>query len=574
MVNVSNLSPTNPEVIVLFGASGDLARKMVLPALYRLDEGGRLQQRIIGVALDDWTDVRFRRHAEASLEAAPDEVEPKARDRFLDRLSYLSGDYTDPSTFRRLAGIVGEGRPCLHYLAVPPSLFQRVVTGLAGAGLLEKSRVVVEKPFGRDLASARDLNRVLHRVLPERSIYRIDHFLGKESVESLLTFRYANPIFEAVWNKDHVDHVEVTLAEAFGVDGRGSLYDSLGVVRDVIQNHLLQVVCLLAMEAPPSSSAASFADERARILSAVRPVEPTQVLYGQYAGYRQVTGVDPNSSVPTFAALRLEIETPRWRGVPFYIRAGKAMATTATEAVVVFKEAGPLPFSSRDSRPESDRLVFRVGPPTDGVDLMVQTKLPGEELLLAPTSLSVDYEHAFGHLPLAYERLLQEALEGDRVNFAREDAVEEAWRIVSAVTDPSSAPVAYPVGSWGPSASLTFLHGGRPWHQPGGPLAGTSSTTINHRSEGGIMSELQPERPRDVGVAERTPDQSHIEGAELLANESRATLRPLGFTDEEVNEWALTYIAEMASGDVASFLAWIREKEDSPARPTRQHGGV
>ena len=457
-------APSEVGVIVLFGASGDLARKLVLPALYRLEERDALGQRVVGIALEDWTDEQFQQHCLASAEEAIGDLDSGVRDRFLSRLSYVGGDYTTSSTFERLARRVG-GEHCIHYLAVPPSMFELVVSGLSESGLVEGSRIVVEKPFGHDLPSARHLNRVLHRMMSEQAIYRIDHYLGKEPVENLLAFRCANSLIDAVWNRHYVDHVQITMAESFGVADRGPLYETLGVVRDVIQNHLLQVICLLAMDAPVAPTPDAYADERSRLLKAIRTVEPSDVVYGQYSGYRNVAGVSPQSTVPTFAALELAIDTPRWYGVPFYIRAGKSMATTATEAVVVFKDTPPLPFSTSRSAPEPNRLVFRIGP-SDGVDLLVQTKVPGEDLHLATTSLSVDYDRVFGRIPTAYERLLLDALEGDHTNFAREDGVEEAWRVVSRIVDPPTKPPTYRAGGWGPKASLTLLNEGRSWHQP------------------------------------------------------------------------------------------------------------
>ncbi len=453
------------DTVVLFGATGDLAAKMLLPALYRLEEQGAVEQRIIGIALDEWDTERFASHVAYAVTAAIPDADPEVRDRLVARLEYVAGDYAERDTYSRLGSATGQDARCLHYLAIPPKMFEAVVSGLAGAGLLEHSRVLVEKPFGRDLETARHLNGVLHRAVPEESIFRIDHFLGKEPVENLLAFRYANPIFDAVWSRHYIDHIQLTMAEAFDIDQRGSLYETLGVVRDVVQNHLLQVVCLLTMEAPISPRADSFADERAKVLTATRSLTPDDIVYGQYEGYREADHVASDSQVATFTALRLAIDTPRWYGVPIFVRAGKAMATTATEAVVVFRESPPLPFSEQHDPPDTNRLVFRMGP-GDGVDLLVQTKCPGEGLRLATTPLTVDYDNLFGRIPFAYERVIRDALAGDHSLFAREDAVEEAWRIVDTIADPPTAPDTYPQGSWGPSGAADLMGPNRSWIDP------------------------------------------------------------------------------------------------------------
>jgi glucose-6-phosphate 1-dehydrogenase len=456
---------TDIDTLVMFGATGDLARKKLFPALYRLEERKDLDQQIVGVALEDWDRNRFRDHVSAAITAAIDRPEPGIENRLLDRLDYVPGDYRDAGTFRRLAEACDPGARLLHYFAIPPAMFERVLAGLGAVRMIESARILVEKPFGRDLESARHLSAVLHRVAPEEAIYRIDHFLGRESVENLLAFRYANPIFHDVWDRNHIDHVQITMAESFAVEDRGALYDSIGVVRDVIQNHILQVICMLAMEAPVTPAARSFAQERTKILTATRTVDPDRVLFGQYAGYRQVPHVAADSRVATYVALDLAVETPRWYGVPFYIRAGKALATTATQAVVVFKEAPPLPFSRNPSTPETNRLVFRLNP-RDGVDLKVQTKLPGDGVRLSTTPLTVDYDRVFGRIPLAYERVLHDALVGDQSQFAHETTVEEAWRIVSAILDPATQPAQYQSGSWGPTVAEGFLNGGRRWIDP------------------------------------------------------------------------------------------------------------
>ena len=440
---------TTVDTIVLFGATGDLAKKLLFPALYRLEERQCLSQRIIGVALDDWTDARLAEHVTQSARDAVADADGEILRRLTSRLHYVAGNYNDTATFDRLAEAVGDGS-CLHYMAIPPSLFETVIGSLSKAGLLESGRLLVEKPFGRDLTSAWELNSFLNGLTAESSIYRIDHFLGKEPVENLLTFRYANPIIDAIWNRHYVDRVEITMSESFGVDGRGALYDSLGVVRDVVQNHVLQIVSLLTMEAPVTAAPDAYADERVKMLRAIATLSQDDMVYGQYSGYRDVAHVAPNSRTATFASFSLAINTPRWYGVPFLISAGKALDTTITKAEVVFRASPPLPFDPDPELPEPNRLVFRIGP-SDGVDLVVQTKLPGIGLHLATTPLTVDYDQVFGRIPLAYERVLYDALTGDRTQFARQDAVEEAWRIVDNITDPAEDPIVYPVGSAGPS---------------------------------------------------------------------------------------------------------------------------
>ena len=424
-----------------------------------------LTQEVVGVALDPWDDDRFGTHTSDAIHQAIDDVDPDVEKRLLGRLSYVSGDYTDTGTFERLGTAVSSHGGCLHYLAIPPAMFETVIGGLGDAGLLDRSRILVEKPFGRDRRTAGELNQVLHQRLSEQSIYRIDHFLGKEAVENLLSFRYANPIFDAVWSRHHIDHIELTMAESFGVEDRGALYDGIGVIRDVVQNHLLQVVCLLTMEAPVSPDADAFADERVKVLRAMQTPTEEDVVFGQYQGYLDVPHVKGDSNTATFAAVALRIDNPRWYGVPIFIRTGKALATTATQATVVFRDSPPLSFSPDESLPTPNQLVFRIGP-SDGVDLLVQTKDPGDGLRLVTTPLSVDYESIFGRIPLAYERVLHDALEANHSQFGREDAVEEAWRIVDDICDPSTRPAAYPTGGWGPASAADLLGPGRTWVEP------------------------------------------------------------------------------------------------------------
>jgi glucose-6-phosphate 1-dehydrogenase len=464
-------SPTEADALVLFGATGDLAKKKLFPALYHLADSGKLTVPVVGVAKSDWDDDGLRSYARAAVTASldPEPVDEEAFAALAKLLSLVGGDYGDRSTFERLAtrlssAGVGSSHPT-HYLAIPPVLFPTVVESLAAVGLNKGSRVVIEKPFGHDLASARDLNRVLHKAFSEKMIFRIDHYLGKEPVEDLLVFRFANSFLEPIWNRRYIRNVEITMAEKFGVEGRGAFYDGVGAIRDVVQNHLLQVITLLAMEPPVRDDADSLRDEKVRVLKAMAPVDPDEVVRGQYEGYQSEPGVAAGSTTETYAALRFTVDSWRWAGVPWYVRAGKAMAATALEATVeLYPPPRMLFVGDQGHIPGPNLLRFRLGT-DDGVSLWVQAKSPGQRDVTHPVELAVDFASALGHRQEAYERLLADALEGDPRRFAREDMVEEAWRIVQPVLDHPGPVHPYPRGCWGPTEADRLTPGGG-WHEP------------------------------------------------------------------------------------------------------------
>ncbi len=459
--------PEQSDALVLFGASGDLAKKKLYPALYHLTAAGKLRVPVVGVAATDWTSKDLAQYAGDAVHAAVSDVDDAVLRQMTDRLSMVTGDYREKQTFGELAkrlDSLGVRFPA-HYLAIPPGLFGAVVEGLAAFNLNAKARVVVEKPFGRDLDSAHELNGILHRAFPEQAIFRIDHYLGKESVENILVFRFANSFLEPIWNRRHIANVEITMAESFGVEGRGVFYDSVGAIRDVVQNHLLQVVALLAMEPPVDATADALRDEKVKVLKSMKPVDPAHIVRAQYEGYLDEPGVREDSNTETFVALRLEIDSWRWAGVPFLVRAGKALSATATEVAVEFESPPRLLFSPEGCQPHPNHLRFRLGH-HDGVTFSVQAKAPGESLISQSVDLDVDFKDALGARQEAYERLLGDAIEGNPARFAREDGVEAAWKVVQPALDLPEPVSRYARGSWGPRAADTLGGMKHVWHDP------------------------------------------------------------------------------------------------------------
>jgi glucose-6-phosphate 1-dehydrogenase len=451
------------DVLAIFGISGDLAKKMTFRALYKLEERGKLDCPIVGVAIDEWDDEQLRRHARDAIGATVAEPDEDVFARLAARLSYVQGDYADPDTFARVGTALGDAKRPVFYLEIPPSLFATVVQGLGAAGLTENAHVVIEKPFGHDLESARKLNSELCSVLQEEQILRIDHYLGKEPVLDITYLRFANSILEPVWNREHVSHVQMTIAENFGVDDRGRFYDAVGAMRDVIQNHALQVLGIIGMEPPTGNDRDSVRDKKLEFFKAMRAADPKRYVRGQYAGFLDVKDVASDSQTETFAAVELEVDNWRWSGVPFFVRAGKCVPDKVSEVSVFFKRPPRLGVG-RGKTPEPNQLTIRIEP-QPGARIRLYAKAAGEETF-QPADLQVLFEKVPGEDPEPYERLLGDAIAGNHQLFTRQSAIEETWRVVQPLLDEPGPVHAYEQGTWGPKEAEKLVQGTAHWAEP------------------------------------------------------------------------------------------------------------
>jgi glucose-6-phosphate 1-dehydrogenase len=456
------------DVLAIFGISGDLAKKMTFRALYRMQKSGMLDCPVVGVALDDWDDEALRAHARKAVEDTVSEPDGAALDAMLARLSYVQGDYADDATFERVKKALGDAKQPVFYLEIPPSLFATVVQGLGKAGLAKHAHVVIEKPFGHDLESARALNEDLRQVLEEGQILRIDHYLGKEPVMDITYLRFANSILEPVWNRNYVSHVQMTIAENFGVDDRGRFYDAVGAMRDVIQNHALQVLGLIGMEPPTANDPDSIRDQKLDFFRAMRAADPKRYVRGQYDGFLEVKDVSPDSTTETFAAIELQVDNWRWSGVPFFIRAGKCLPSKTSEVTAVFRRP-PLLGIGHGKTPEPNKITFRIEPEPGSRMRMFQKKATDDDF--EPADLEVLFEREPGTDPEPYERLLGDALNGVHTLFTRQDSIEETWRVVQPLLDDPGPALPYEPGTWGPSAADDLVKGVTHWSDPWLPAA-------------------------------------------------------------------------------------------------------
>ena len=461
----NSVAMTASDAFVFFGATGDLAHKKIFPALYQMVKAGTLTVPVIGVASSQWGLPQFRDRVRDSVTTAGEGVDDTAAlERLLSLLAYVDGDYAEPATFTAVKAALGTAKRPAHYLAIPPSLFATVVEGLQGAGLNRDARVIVEKPFGRDLASARELNRVVRTAFEEDAIFRIDHYLGKEEIMNLLYFRFANSFLEPIWNRDHVASVQITLAETFGVQGRGAFYESAGCLRDVVENHMFQILALLAMEPPAYQGFQAVQDEKFKVFKAMRPLGADDLVRGQFTGYHDEAGVAPDSDVETFCALRLSIDSWRWAGVPWYLRSGKRLPSGAAEVVVELKPPPqPLFSDSTPARGRANYLRFRLSP-NPVIAIAARVKRAGEEFVGDQRELTLLNGQPGAEQP--YQRLLSDALAGEGALYTREDSIEAAWAVVEPVLLNHHRALPYTPGTWGPDQADELIAGDGRWHNP------------------------------------------------------------------------------------------------------------